>query len=40
MLASPLFSFQNRHWHHQAGVNFERFTEAKFRVVLLTGTGV
>jgi len=25
--------------HHQAGVNFENFTEVKFRDVLLTGTG-
>ena len=25
--------------HHQAGVNFENFTEKKFRDVLLTGTG-
>ena len=25
--------------HHQAGVNFENFTEAKFRDILLTGTG-
>jgi len=24
---------------HQAGVNFEHFTEVKFRDVLLTGTG-
>jgi len=24
--------------HHQAGVNFENFTEVKFRVILLTGT--
>ena len=25
--------------HHQAGVNFENFTEVKFRNILLTGTG-
>jgi len=25
--------------HHQAGVNFENFTEVKFRDILLTGTG-
>jgi len=25
--------------HHQAGVNFENFTEAKFRDILLIGTG-
>ena len=25
--------------HHQAGVNFENFTEGKFRDILLTGTG-
>ena len=25
--------------HHQAGVNFENFTEGKFRNILLTGTG-
>jgi len=26
--------------HHQAGVNFENFTEVKFRDILLTGTDV
>jgi len=25
--------------HHQAGINFENFTEVKFRDILLTGTG-
>ena len=25
--------------HHQAGVNFENFTDVKFRDILLTGTG-
>jgi len=25
--------------HHQAGVNFENFTEVKFRDILRTGTG-
>jgi len=25
--------------HHQAGVNFNNFTEVKFRDILLTGTG-
>jgi len=25
--------------HHKAGVNFENFTEVKFRDILLTGTG-
>jgi len=25
--------------HYQAGVNFENFTEVKFRDILLTGTG-
>jgi len=25
--------------HHQAGVHFEKFTEVKFRDILLTGTG-
>jgi len=25
--------------HHQAGVNFENFTEVKFRDILLTGMG-
>jgi len=25
--------------HHQAGVNFENFTEVKFRDILLIGTG-
>jgi len=25
--------------HHQAGVNFENFTEVKFRDILLAGTG-
>ena len=25
--------------HHQVGVNFENFTEVKFRDILLTGTG-
>ena len=25
--------------HHQTGVNFENFTEVKFRDILLTGTG-
>jgi len=25
--------------HHQAGVNFEKFTEMKFRDILLTGMG-
>jgi len=25
--------------HHQAGVNFENFTEVKFWDILLTGTG-
>jgi len=25
--------------HHQAGVQFENFTEVKFRDILLTGTG-
>jgi len=24
--------------HHQAGVNFENFTDVKFRVISLTGT--
>jgi len=26
--------------HHQAGVNFENFTEVKFQDILLTGTDV
>jgi len=26
--------------HHQAEVNFENYTEVKFRVILLTGTDV
>jgi len=26
--------------HHQTGVNFENFTEVKFRDILLTGTDV
>ena len=36
-------SFSGRNYfitmHHQAGVNFENFTEVKFRDILLTGMG-